>query len=180
MKYLLYCLLLVTEVVLANPSINERETTYPIYGSTVQELRQQMDQHGPRDQMTQYNASTTWYVKWNYKLDETSTSCRMAKTDIQVDILYYFPEWKNYPAAQPVLRNKWDLTMQQLRAHEREHGNNGKRAGVAIKNTLSQLPAMSNCQLLQSQVNKSTSRIIQHYHHADIELDARTAHGVVS
>lgn len=180
LKYLLIFTFFTTEVVFANPIIDVHETTYPIYGHSVQELRQQMDRNGPRDETTQFNASTVWYIKWNYQFHEAKDSCKVSQADIYVDIHYHFPEWKNYHAAEISLQNKWNLTMEQLRAHESEHGNNGKRAGMAIENALLTLPSMANCQLLQSQIKINTDLIIQHYQHADLALDTRTRHGVVS
>lgn len=178
-KYLLFIIVLSTHTAWGSPAVRLHETTYPIYGSSTQELRQQMNHLGPRSQTAQYNASTVWEIKWRYKLNETANSCKISNADILVDIHYHFPEWKNYSSSESLLQNKWNLTIDKLRKHEYEHGNNGKRAAYAIENALAKLPSMADCQRLQIHLNKTASRIIQYYHQADLELDAVTRHGVV-
>lgn len=73
-------------VVIAQPVIHETESSYPIYGSTAMELREQMDHHGPRSNEQQFNASTVWYVKWDYSFTDDNGYCRITNSHVEVDI----------------------------------------------------------------------------------------------
>lgn len=176
---LLIVLVLFSGFVLANPVIYEHEETYSILGNSAEDLRTQMNRHGPHGN-GQYHASTEWHVIWHYQLHENTNSCIIKNPEITVDIKYFFPEWENYASGTVLLQKRWDITLKQLRTHEYQHGKNGQLAGVAIKKTLQELPTMDNCEQIEAAVKKNTDSIIEHYQELDVKLDAETKHGTLS
>ena len=180
MRFLIFIIFLLScESILAKPIINEHELTYSIQGHSGEALRSEMNHHGPQGE-AQYHASTEWHVIWHYRLHESANFCQIVAPEILVVINYHFPEWKNYSESTTLLQTRWNATLKQLRAHEFEHGQNGKYAGFAIEKVLLQLPALPNCELLQASVKAKTENIIQYYQKKDVELDKKTHHVMLS
>lgn len=165
--------------VFAAPHVRETRIHYPIYGSSGQELQNQMNTFGPASLGKQFNASTRWYVTWNYGYKLTNQSCQLTKLNIHLHVIYEYPLWVNYATSHKTLQNKWNRCLHDLETHENGHGENGKKAAMAIEDALRKIPAQANCDALQMTVNDTASQIIEKHLQDDYEYDLRTEHGRV-
>ncbi|MDU8927935.1 DUF922 domain-containing protein [Alisedimentitalea sp. MJ-SS2] len=103
----------------AKPKVSVVNKTYLVDATTVQGLRKQMKQRGPKGHW----AYTDWYVKW-------SGSCKLS-----VKITYTMPRHKNEGKLDPALRKRWKAMVRALKAHEEKHGAHGVQAAREIEKT---------------------------------------------
>lgn len=165
--------------VFAGPNVRETRLIYPIYGSTGQELQNQMNIFGPASPDQQFHASTRWYVTWNYRYKFTDNLCQLTKLNIHLHVIYEYPHWMNYAASPKTLQNKWNRCLHDLKMHENGHGENGKKAAIAVEAALQKIPAQENCDLLKITINDTANQIIEKHLQDDHEYDLKTKHGRV-
>lgn len=102
----------------AKPLIVVKNQTYHIVGSSVAELRSQMDKKGPKGM---------WgYTSWRYFLSKRG--CR-----VKVEIVYTQPVWTNKSKGSKSLQKKWNKFKSALKAHEKGHGEHAIFAGREIE-----------------------------------------------
>jgi len=126
-------------------AVEVKEEFYEVEGRTAFELRREMKARGPKG----YWAYTRWRVHW-------SSKCK-----VRLNISYTFPKLANRDALPLPLRQNWDSMLAALKAHERRHGENGRRAAAEI--------AEAGC--------KDAKAIVKRWSREDGRLDAKTRHG---
>lgn len=155
------------------PEIKIEETYYQIYGSTAQELRQQMNQLGPED----YDGYTSWYVRWNYHYQEQNQQCRINSVRVNTDIKIILPAWQKPTNINPQLANQWSNYLHILTLHEYRHKQHGIDASYAIFNKLNSFPAYPSCNQLEQEANRASHDLINYYSQQDVIYDQDTNHG---
>jgi predicted secreted Zn-dependent protease len=171
-------LLLFGSISYATPIITEKTTHYKINGNSAQELRNQMSMLGPTDIATErYDASTHWYIKWQYHFEPVGSQCHLTKIDVNVDVLYRFPEWPEDVSTNVSLRNHWNTYLQHLKIHEKGHAENGIEAARTIERALIDLPAMQSCDALVNTADNIAHKIIALHNTKDIHYEDETNHG---
>lgn len=166
-------------VIYAAPHINEQYANYKIIGDTANALRQQMSMLGPTDIASEhFDASTKWYVQWQYHYQPVTNGCYLTKVDVKVDITYHFPEWSNYMLANDGLKHHWDTYIEHLKTHERGHAENGVAAANEIETALTQLPTMQTCEDLANTADNIAYKLIAEHNTKDINYEYETNHGV--
>ncbi|MEO1139867.1 MAG: DUF922 domain-containing protein [Pseudomonadota bacterium] len=101
----------------AKPRVKVSEKQYSIDATTLEGIRKQMKQRGPKGHW----AYTDWYVRW-------TGSC-----ELSVEITYTMPRHKNESRLDPALRKKWKSMVAALKAHEKNHGKHGINAAREIE-----------------------------------------------
>lgn len=168
-----------SSVIYAAPVVNEQYINYKITGDSANALRQQMSTLGPSDIASEhFDASTKWYIQWQYNYQPIADGCQLTKVDVRVDIAYRFPEWSGYTLANDGLKHHWDTYMQHLKTHERGHAENGIKAATEIEYALTQLPAMQSCGELASTADNIAYKLIAEHNTKDINYEYETNHGV--
>jgi predicted secreted Zn-dependent protease len=166
-------------VIYAAPVINEQYSNYKITGDTADGLRHQMSTLGPSDIAAEhFDASTRWYIQWQYSYQPDANGCYLTKVNVKVDIIYHFPEWADYVSANDGLRSHWDTYMRNLKTHERGHAENGREAATAIEHALMELPAMQRCEDLTNTADNIAYQTIARHNTKDINYENETNHGV--
>lgn len=163
----------------ATPIVNENVISYKIFGNSGEELQNQMNTFGPKNHSHQFNASTKWFVSWNYGYQAKNNFCELTSLKVNLHIFYILPIWMNYADSHPSLQNKWENCFVILRDHEIGHGNNGKKAAKTIENALLQIAPQKNCEQLKFVIDRIANRIIQEHLNKDFEYDTITDHGRV-
>ncbi len=162
----------------AEPMVHEQYANYKITGHTADALRAQMSMFGPSDIASEhFDASTKWYIQWQYHYQPVTNGCYLTKVDVKVDITYHFPEWSDYALADDGLKHHWDTYMEHLKTHERGHAENGVAAAVAIERALTALPAMQSCEDLASTADNIAYKVIAEHNTKDINYENETNHG---
>lgn len=163
----------------ARPDITESYVNYKITGDSANGLRQQMSMLGPSDIASEhFDASTHWYIQWQYQYQMAADKCYLTKVDVKLDISYRFPEWVDYAVAHDDLKNHWDTYMQNLKTHEKGHAENGIAAAFSIEQALKQLPAMQSCEALANTADNIAYQTIAKHNTIDINYENETNHGV--
>ncbi|MEQ9243136.1 DUF922 domain-containing protein [Roseovarius indicus] len=103
---------LVAVPALANPTIKENWETYPVDGTTADDILVQMQQRGPEG----YWAYARWYVRW-------SADCQ-----VRLRINYTMPRHVNPALLDEKLRLSWEKMLKALGKHEEQHGAHGVNA----------------------------------------------------
>ncbi len=142
---------------------------YEITGATENELLQQLDVLGPIDDQGQRNdASTKWFVSWNWPGYGTGT-CSLKDATTRLDVQVIFPHWVHQSQAPSELINKWIKYTQVLALHEKGHVDNilanYKTVLIAIK--------AANCATAESAAQAALIPIRRN----DINYDTATRHG---
>lgn len=164
--------------VAAAPVIAEDESMYAISGSTAAALRSDMHRFGPYHDGKSYSAYTQYYVKWHYQYSSKNGGCEITSHQVTVDTNSTYPHWLNYAAASPALQQRWDTFEANLKTHENVHVEHGRMAANEIDTMLAALPAMQNCNILETVIKQQADNILEKYKDQDIEYDRVTNHGV--
>lgn len=177
--YIFLLLFFASAALYASPIVNEQYANYKVTGDSASALRQQMSMFGPTDIGSEhFDASTKWYIKWQYHYQPTAEGCYFTKVNVKVDITYRFPEWSDYVLANDGLKHHWDTYIQNLKTHERGHAENGVAAAAEIAYALTQLPAMQSCEDLTNTADNIAYKLIAEHNTKDINYEYETNHGV--
>lgn len=165
------------------PAVNIRYNYYSLNGATADELRKQMNQQGPFDDLEKrrYDANTTWFVHWSYRYTQTNHSnqvqCVIASVLTKVEVVFSLPQWEPPLNASPMLFADWNRYIAALQIHEDGHKDHGIAAGRDILTELQQFPAYASCDALKAAAFAAAQAVIRRYNYADIEYDRITQHG---
>ena len=165
------------------PGVQERVDYYDVWGTTASELRRATDLLGPQKRPEEGTgraaAYTDWTVHWRWQLESSSRGgpCALKSFVTSVEIVTTMPRWPGHVEGTPLARS-WDRYVEALARHEREHAENGIRAGRAIQGQVSALPPVPTCREMEDAIKAQADAIVARYHEADVEYDRQTQHGV--
>ena len=111
-----FAIIIAPQPLSAKPAVTIRTNYYPVQGTTVEQLRTEMNRNGPMGNW----AYTNWYVSW-------SAPCK-----VTLRVVYTYPRWINRDAASASFRQYWDKFMASLQVHEKGHEQNGRNAAPAV------------------------------------------------
>src|SRR5260370_13306448 len=84
--------MLVVDSAAAEPKVSETFDYYDVSGSTVQELRADLNRHRPADKAGKhFDAVTRWYIRWRYDYQTGSDQCAIAGVVTTLNITITFP-----------------------------------------------------------------------------------------
>jgi len=162
-----------------NHQVSAQTVYYSVTGSTVNEIRNQLNQRGVlHSNGKRYDGYTNWYVNWNYRYQTQGNRCRMESANVRTDVQITLPRWNNSSPVSLALRNKWNRYIQALELHENGHKQNGIDAGEEVLKTLLSMSAYPSCQKLGVAANAAAHSVINKYNQRDIEYDRATQYGV--
>ncbi len=171
-------LFLFSAAIHAQPVIHEQYANYKITGNSAGELRRQMSMLGPTDMTSEhFDASTKWFVKWQYRYLMDGNQCYFTNVNVNVDVTYHFPEWVDFVLGSYHLQKHWNIYMQHLLTHERGHAEHGIEAAAEIDKALTDLPAMQSCEELENTADHIAYQIIAKYNTEDMIYEDDTDHG---
>ncbi|MEP7135543.1 MAG: DUF922 domain-containing protein [Chloroflexota bacterium] len=162
-----------TQVPIAAISIQIPNATmvyYEISGSTVNELRSQMNQQGPLDPIEggHYDARTDWYISWTWP-GYGSSDCDLSKTTVSYDIKVTVPHWEPASNADPKLIEQWNHYLNNLSTHEQGHVDSIVKNYPRVKDAIQQSACLTAEQAAQDMLNT--------FQQANTAYDVQTKHG---
>jgi predicted secreted Zn-dependent protease len=173
---ILFCLL--SSSAFATPKVNINTEYYSIYGSTANELRNEMNTKSSIKQSgNTYDAYTSWFVNWRFNWNENNGQCSMTSVKSTVKVNFTLPKWENSNSAAVNLKQRWKPYYNALIAHENGHKDFGINAAKEVEKRLSVLSA-KNCSSLKSKANSLGKKIIDKYVTLEKEYDKNTNHGM--
>ncbi|MAE31800.1 MAG: hypothetical protein CMO43_09480 [Verrucomicrobiales bacterium] len=163
----------------AAPTVKRRDDTYPVTGSSVQELRQMIDRNGPvnKDDGKQYDGLTEWSLTWDYQLKRRGKVWIVSGRSVLLDIKVLTPRWTDFQNTPGALRTKWRIYRANLLRHEEGHVKIALRAAEAIDKYLGVCGASLSLDKLKSDIEKNTTALLLQYRKIDQGYDRRTRHG---
>ncbi len=152
-------------------------TNYTISGETAEQLREQMNQLGPKDSNGSFDAFTRWYIRLKYDYETANGSCALDNIRVNVEVTFTMPQWKRDTNFEVGLVERWDRYITALQLHEDGHRDHGIAAGKDVLQVLKQQPSYPSCEELAAAANEAVKQAIVVYNQKDIEYDRETRHG---
>ena len=157
----------------------EPETVwYPITGSTLADLREEMTKHGPRDAegvhagMT-HNA-TYWHISWR----EGGGSCAITSVAVSTYDTVMLPAWEPPPHPDSALVAEWGRFVTMLGRHEAGHRSIAIDGAGKIAQTLAALPSRATCPDLLTAANTQGQALLAATQARQRQYDTDTKHGL--
>ena len=167
-----------TTATLAEPVVRQTFYYYDVAGSTAQELRTELNRHGPFDlQGRRFDGFTRWYVRWRYSYNSGPQACAIASVATTVDIAITLPRLSAESAPPFGLRGTFSDYIDKLRVHENGHAQIAINIAKRIEDGISALSPEDTCDRLGQVANDLGHSLIREANQQDIDYDGRTQHG---
>lgn len=146
---------------------------YPIYGYTVDQIRDQLSACAPTD----FPATTSYDLGWSYSTHGLGDGrCALTHIRVGMHVAVQYPEWLDYDSAGPAIRARWQQFATSLRRHEQHHVSENLQAARSLLSALRAVPA-GTCRdvtATAAAITRSYRSQLDATHRA---LDADTNHG---
>ena len=160
----------------AGVTVNDHVETYAIRGKTLQELRSEIDMHGPVSLDTVRTAITRAEIHWAFQYARQGTICRLADVAATVDATIIVPRWADSSEVDPAAVYWWRNKVEELRVHEGAHLQIAVDAASEIRNRLLRITG-SDCSDLGREANRTAAAIVRESYDKQRALDSRTMNG---
>lgn len=169
---------LATGTVRAEVSISKTVEHYEIFGRTVQELRQSLNQndHSLKITGTRAWATTEWWIDTTFLSSKALHGCTFKSVKTIVRIKHHFPHWVDMADAPLPVQSEWVKMMEALRRHEEQHGQHALEGGRELDAALQKMKR-ETCDALLSDGQKLYNTVVQKTKRRDVDFDKRTNHG---
>jgi predicted secreted Zn-dependent protease len=177
-KLLVFGLTPVVQPVFAEPAVTERFNYYDVSGSTVQEVRTDLNRKRPSDQTgSRYDAITLWHIAWNYSYEPMGQRCEILKVSTRVEVAITFPRLKNTAATPAEVVQAFARYTDKLLLHEKGHAQNAIDTAAKIEREIRNMPSRPSCPELKEEANSLARSVVKKANQWDIDYDLRTQHG---
>lgn len=139
---------------------DEYQFSYPISGTTAQELIDQILQnsHSPEGAFGYTKLNTK--VGWTANVDADGV-CSLVKVDFSYDITIYMPEWIERDKAKACLQKNWDLVWYEIQLHEEQHRKLYRLLDIEdIKSRIGAIRPRASCDALKNAINAEVEMIL--------------------
>jgi predicted secreted Zn-dependent protease len=151
---------------------------YPIAGSSIRDLRSQMQANGPHDDVGAYAGytrnNTYWHIWWR----EGGGSCSITNLAVTTYDTVTLPAWSPPPHADSALMAEWSRFVTMLGRHEEGHRDIAIAGAAEIARALAMLSPQASCADLDASANAQGHAILASIRVRQKEYDAETKHGV--
>jgi predicted secreted Zn-dependent protease len=142
---------------------------YEIEGASVQEIRNQLDIHGPPDSNgISHDAHTIWGIRWNWP-GYGSPLGNVSRADITCKVMIILPRLKNTEDLPKELREKWNRYVDALLQHEMEHVAIARECKSAIERVIRKSHP--------KEADKVATAILREHKEKEVSMDQKTEHG---
>jgi predicted secreted Zn-dependent protease len=162
----------------AEPKVTETINYYDVSGSTVQELRADLNRNGPAGKDgKRYDAFTHWYIRWRHNDQRGGNECAIASVSTSVDVTITFPRLSGTADVPGAVKQAFADYTQKLLLHEKGHAQNAIDTARRIDDGIAALRPQHNCSELGRAANRLGYSLIEAANQWDIDYDRRTQHG---
>ena len=138
----------------------EYQHSYPVTGSTVEELIDQIDRnsHSPEGAFgyTKLNTNVGWTA-----VVGSDDICEIESVNFTYDITIYMPDWIEKHTAKQCLQDNWDSVWLEIQLHEEQHRNLYRLLDtIDIEQRISSIKPKSSCDALKVAVNEEVEKIL--------------------
>lgn len=153
---------------------------YVIKGSTVAELRSQMNQLGPfsTKENRRFDAKTDSKPFANFTFGgKKGKSCKFKTVKVTVTTQFTVPQWTPPAGADPALAAKWTAYLAKVQTHEDGHQQLSVDAGKDLLAKLKALPEATSCPALLESAKKVQQQAQATLDANHEKYDTSTKHG---
>ena len=162
----------------AEPKVTESFNYYDVSGSTVQELRADLNRKRPTDKDGKhFDAFTRWYIRWHYDYQTGSNQCAIASVSTTVNVTITFPRLSETADTPGAVNQAFADYRQKLLLHEKGHAQNAIDTAKRIDDGITALRPLGTCAGLGQAANSLGYSLIEAANQWDIDYDRRTRHG---
>ena len=161
-------------------SKNIENHTYNIYGTSENQLRQQMTKCGPKVTDGSFDALTNYYINWTYNYKDDGESCALGDVAVGAQIDIYLPKWDPPINMTNRLLDKWTSYYDALVGHENTHRDYDLDAASQILEALNNLGSFDSCDQAASTANSTGQQIIDQNNAINNDFDNATHHGMTT
>lgn len=150
---------------------------YPVEGTSLRELRRDLELKGPRDAAgNRVQGLTTWKIEWTFDVVEAAGACKITRVQVDLTTAVTLPRWTPGDRAPDALVDAWGRYETALRRHEARHYRHGVRAAEEIR-ALADSASTGPCRTVGQAFDSKASRILQMHAAWSRLYDVRTRHG---
>lgn len=158
-------------------SKNQETIYYQIYGRTVNDLKNQLFDCGPKYDNNSFAGMTTDYINWAYMLKfNADGTCKVSDLAVGVNVRIYYPKWEIEEKTNEQVINSFNLMLSSLKIHEEGHKQIDFDGAEKIYNRLNVLSSQS-CTGLEELVKNETDKIVEEISQDNLKYDEQTNHG---
>ena len=154
--------------------------TYPVTGSTVEQLSQSLERNALRDSHDSGNyhyALTAWFLSAHWEDKPAPAGCEVGHADMTMTITVTLPLVDNPSSLPPDVALRWNTFISNTITHEMQHVKLSMDGATEYRRALGNfLPAM-DCDLLKRQLNDLFKREYTQIDNANVDYDNKTNHG---
>jgi len=160
----------------AQAAVTSSSTTtyYSVDGSTVEEIRADLDRLGPDGHDAKADGTISW--EWTYAPVDAD-GCHFASVSVTLAETYVFPKWTRPDDATRAVRRAWDRYVKRLWVHERGHERISLRAANRIHTRFKNFGSRATCARLAAKANAAGQAILKSSRGQQAAYDTRTDHG---
>jgi predicted secreted Zn-dependent protease len=162
----------------ADPIVTQTFYYYDVTGKTPQEVRVDLNRHGPFDsQGRRFDGYTRWYVRWRYIYKSVPEGCAISGVSTSVDVAVTLPRLSPDDGLSDDLKKSFANFAEKLRLHEDGHAQHAIEIAKRIETGITALPPEGTCERLGQVANELGYSLIKEANQQDLDYDARTQHG---
>jgi predicted secreted Zn-dependent protease len=168
--------------ILAAPALADRDSFridyYTVTGSTVEELRRELNARGPIGESGHRSeGNTRSQMRWSYDFVVRNGICITTQTSLDVEIRMTLPRWEHPDYLNYVLTGHWDRYSKALRKHEDGHRYRAEATAREIRRVLAAEPGEKDCQALQRRLDAKAGALLASLRLAQARYDSDTDNG---
>ena len=146
---------------------------YPIYGHTLNQVRNQLRLCGPNG----YVGYTSSRMNWTYEFTNNGAGiCQIAKVSVGIRSIVQYPSWQDKQTAATAEQQQWQRMMHSLEVHERGHVQKSDAVAREFYAALTRVPSMA-CNKIADHVYTVVDTYNHKLRHVHIDYDHATNHG---
>ena len=151
---------------------------YPVFGSTISDLRAQMHENGPHDDAGAYAGYTRNRTYWHISWRESGGTCAVTDVAVTTYDTVTLPMWDPPPRADSAAVAEWGRFLTMLGRHEEGHRDIAIAGAGDIARALALLSPQASCADLAAAANAQGQVILASIAERQRQYDAETQHGV--
>lgn len=137
----------------------EYQRSYPITGSSMQELVDQIAQNSESPSGAFGYTKLSTDLSWK-SVEEQDGICSVESVEFTYDITIYMPEWVDIHLAKQCLQDNWNKVWHQVQLHEEQHRRLYRLLNTTdINRRISAIEPQNSCENLKARVHAEMQSI---------------------
>lgn len=150
--------------------------TYPISGSTPEEVLASLRDYGPRSDGEWFFGLTQTEMDLTYRVADLEAGCGVVEANLSLGVVVTLPEWTVQADADRALVRDWRRFYRALSAHEENHREIAEDGADSLFRQFNGL-RRDDCTILEAEIRHRLRSAQEDIKGAHRRYDARTGHG---